>query len=185
MTIDSMESPRETAPAAGAGWGATKRVGFRFVFSFFVLCLFTRVVIAQAEMEADFNPGAALVQGLYARFWAPMIVWTGRHLLCMHRPLAYEPEGNSDGIYGHVQTFAVAVLAALATTVWTLASRKPVSYARLLDWLRVALRYGLGFRMLTYGMVKVLRVQFSFPGLDILRVPYGDFSPMTVLWTFM
>ena len=185
MPIELTNATEASDPTPDPGWGAAKRVGFRFVCSLFALCLFTRVLLTNAEADGDFNPAAAMVQGLCARFWAPVIVWTGHHVLHVQRHLAYEADGNSDGIYGHVQWFAITLLAVLAAMVWTLASRKPGSYARLLDWLRVALRYSLGFKMLGYGMVKVLFVQFSFPGLYVLRAPYGDFNPMAVLWNFM
>ena len=185
MPIELTNATQASDPTPGPGWGATKRVSFRFVFSLFALCLFTRLLLPQAETDAEFNPAAAMVQGLCARLWAPVIVWTGHPVLQMQRHLAYEAGGNADGIYGHVQWFAITMLAILAAMVWTLASRKPGSYARLLDGLRVALRYSLGFEMLVYGIFKVLLVQFSFPGLDVLRAPYGDFHPMSVLWNFM
>ena len=184
MTVFAQETPCEP-PAQSDQWRSATRVGFRFLLSLSVLCLLTRLVIAHAEGDAEFNPAAALIRDLCARFWAPVIVWTGRSVLGVQRHLAYEPGGNSDGIYGHVQWLVIAVLAAVSVVVWTLASRGPVSYQRQLDWLRVALRYGLGFKMLTYGMVKVLGVQFTFPDLNVLRVPYGEFRPMTVLWTCM
>lgn len=183
--IEPPQAVHETVPATEPGWPAAKRVGFRFVFSLFAFCLFTRLLITHAELEADFNPVAALVQRLCARFWIPIIIWTGHHVLRVQRHLAFEAGGNSDGIYGHVQWFTITLLAVLATLVWSLLSRKPHSYVRLLDWLRVALRYGLGFKMLGYGMVKILHVQFSFPALAILRAPFGDTNPMGVLWNFM
>lgn len=185
MPVEPPEAAPETVPTIDAGWGVAKRVGFRFVFSLSAFCLFTRLFVTQAEHEADFNPVAALLQTLCARFWTPIILWTGHHVLHVKRHLAFEPGGNSDGIYGHVQWFAIIMLAALATIVWSLISRKPPSYVRLLDWLRVALRYGLGFKMLGYGMIKILHVQFSFPGLAFLRAPFGDINPMGVLWNFM
>jgi hypothetical protein len=185
VAIELTNATQASDPAPDPGWGAAKRVGFRFVFSLFALCLFTRLLLAHAGMEAEFNPAAAMVQGLCARLWAPVIVWTGHHVLHVQSHLAYVANGNSDGIYGHVEWFAITMLAALAAMVWTLASRKPGSYARLLDGLRVALRYSLGIEMLWYGIFKLLLVQFSFPGLYVLRAPYGDLDPMGVLWTFM
>jgi hypothetical protein len=185
VPIELTNATQASDPTPDPGWGAGKRVAFRFVFSLFVLCLFTRVLVTNAESDAEINPAAAMVQGLCARLWAPVIVWTGHHVLRVQRHLAYEPDGNADGIYGHVQLFAITMLAVLAVMVWTLASREPASYARLFDGLRVALRYALGYKMLWYGIFKVLLVQFSFPRLNVLRAPYGDFHPMGVLWTFM
>src|SRR4029077_1389650 len=40
----------------------------------------------------------------------------------------------------------------------------------------------LGSTMLTYGMVKAVPLQMSAPGLTRLLEPFGNFSPMGVLW---
>ncbi len=39
--------------------------------------------------------------------------------------------------------------------------------------------------MLNYGMVKVIKLQFPFPGIGRLLEPYGNSSPMGLAWTFM
>jgi hypothetical protein len=39
--------------------------------------------------------------------------------------------------------------------------------------------------MLVYGFIKVFPTQFHLPGPGRLVQPYGDSSPMALLWTFM
>lgn len=39
--------------------------------------------------------------------------------------------------------------------------------------------------MVAYGMFKISPSQFPAPGLSRLVQPYGDSSPMGLLWTFM
>ncbi len=39
--------------------------------------------------------------------------------------------------------------------------------------------------MINYGAVKVIKAQFPNPTLDRLLQPFGDASPMGLLWTFM
>src|SRR5947199_1204250 len=39
--------------------------------------------------------------------------------------------------------------------------------------------------MLSFGAYKVIKSQFPAPSLDRLLEPYGDSSPMGLLWTFM
>jgi hypothetical protein len=39
--------------------------------------------------------------------------------------------------------------------------------------------------MIGYGAAKVISSQFPPPTLDRLMQPYGDSSPMGLLWTFM
>ena len=79
------------------------------------------------------------------------------------------------------------VLAALATIVWTLLDRKRQEYRTLHEWLRIYVRYALGFTMLGYGMDKVFALQFnsSLPGPGRLAEPLGNYSPFALMWTFM
>jgi hypothetical protein len=51
--------------------------------------------------------------------------------------------------------------------------------------LRVWVRYFLAAMMFLYGVVKVVPTQFSRPPLDRLLQPFGEASPMGLLWTFM
>jgi hypothetical protein len=39
--------------------------------------------------------------------------------------------------------------------------------------------------MIVYGAVKVIKLQFSYPGPDTLLHTFGESSPMHLLWTFM
>jgi hypothetical protein len=69
--------------------------------------------------------------------------------------------------------------------VWSLLDRKRANYARLYEWLRVCVRFGLGLTMIEYGGLKIVPSQFPPPSLDRLMQPFGDASPMGLLWTFM
>lgn len=57
--------------------------------------------------------------------------------------------------------------------------------ARLRDGLRIYLRYVLALTMLTYGMLKMVKVQFPTPAIEQLSRTYGDSSPQSLLWAFM
>jgi hypothetical protein len=46
-------------------------------------------------------------------------------------------------------------------------------------------RYTLAITLLSYGFSKVFPVQFPFPALSRMIEPFGNFSPMGVLWQFM
>ncbi len=52
-------------------------------------------------------------------------------------------------------------------------------------WLRLLVRYTLAFTLFGYGFAKIFPLQFPPPRLFRLIQPYGDFSPMGVLWNFM
>jgi len=170
------------------GWNFAQRVCFRFAFSYLALYLFLcRFIESDLNLLTDFGfaPGGKFVAAAFAKCWVPVVVWTGKHILRLSKSLAYSPDGNADGMYGYVQLLSFAMVAVIATIVWTLADRKRADYRQLYAGMRVALRYALAFSMLSYGMIKVIPVQFPAPSLIDLVTPHGDFSPFWLFWTFM
>jgi uncharacterized membrane protein YphA (DoxX/SURF4 family) len=77
------------------------------------------------------------------------------------------------------------VLAAGMALAWSLVDWRKTNYAHLREWLRVYVRFYLASMMISYGAVKVIKSQFPDPSLDRLIEPFGDASPMGLLWTFM
>jgi uncharacterized membrane protein YphA (DoxX/SURF4 family) len=63
--------------------------------------------------------------------------------------------------------------------------RRRRDYRRLYDWLHLYVRWVLLSAMISYGMYKVIKTQFPLPGPERLLQPYGESSPMGLLWTFM
>jgi hypothetical protein len=57
------------------------------------------------------------------------------------------------------------------------------NYLTLYKWLRFGARIVLVGQMFAYGFFKVIPTQMPFPSLTRLLTPYGNFSPMGVLWT--
>jgi hypothetical protein len=56
---------------------------------------------------------------------------------------------------------------------------------RVWVWFRLLLRFALGATMVGYGAFKVIPVQMPEPSLLRLLTPFGDLSPMGVLWAAM
>jgi len=79
----------------------------------------------------------------------------------------------------------IAVVAVVASIIWSAVNRKPRSLNRLFYWLCVIIRFYVAATMITYGLVKVIKLQFPFPSLDRLLNTYGNSSPMGLAWTFM
>jgi uncharacterized membrane protein YphA (DoxX/SURF4 family) len=77
------------------------------------------------------------------------------------------------------------VVALAATAVWSVANRRGPNYRTLHAWLRLLVRYTLACTLFAYGFAKVVPLQFQAPRLAKLIEPYGEFSPMGVLWNFM
>lgn len=93
--------------------------------------------------------------------------------------------GSGDTTY-HWFEFGVRVVIAVITGgISTVAFRgKPVP-GRIWDGTTVLVRYGLAAAMLLYGWTKVFLQQFPPVEADRLIQPFGDASPMGLLWTFM
>ncbi len=85
----------------------------------------------------------------------------------------------------YLQVLCYVVIALAATALWTLLDRRRPNHERLHQWLRAYVRLSLGVIMMTYGAAKVIKAQFPYPSLDRLIQPFGDASPMGLLWTFM
>lgn len=80
--------------------------------------------------------------------------------------------------------FSLAVAFA-GTVIWSIVDRKRENYKRLAWFLRVCCRYYLATLLMGYGFAKILPVQFGFPNLEHLVVPFGEISPMGLVWKMM
>jgi hypothetical protein len=176
--LDAAPAPGRTEPAAVPRWGPAKRLAFRFVFSYLGLYLFPTFLSLLGYIPS----GGALVSG-YMGLWKAIVPWVGKRLF--HVDITVFPNGSGDTTYNYVEVVCYAAVAALAALVWTLLDRRRPDYARLHEWLRVYVRFGLGMTMIEYGASKVIPTQFSSPSLGRLMQPFGNASPMGLLWTFM
>ena len=107
-------------------------------------------------------------------------MWTGHNLLHVKPILA--PTGSGDTLYDWTQLVTMLGLAAVATVLWSLVARDTPQHERLHKWFRLFLRVALGTTMLSYGFAKVFPLQMPTIFLSRLLEPYGNFSPMGVIW---
>lgn len=169
--------PSAPPPAASAR-GAARRLGFRFVFSYLALFIF--------PFPLSLIPGTAWLGAAYERFWQAMVSAVGHRVLHLRGALSLGPDGGSGDDTAHfVQLLCMVALAAVAALAWTLVDRRGGDDRRLHEALRICVRYELGSVLLHYGMIKVFKTQFLFPGLLRLEEPFGAMSPQGLLWTFM
>ncbi len=173
VTAPSPTWPDSEAPA----WSSGRKVAFRFICSYFVLYNFPFPLDAIPFLES------AVVA--YSGLWHAVVPWVGQHLLHLPAPIAIFENGSGDTTYNYVQVLCFVVFAIVATVIWSLLDRNRRDYVRAHDWLRVYLRYSLGMTMIAYGAMKVIKSQFPNPGIYELLEPYGNASPMGLLWTFM
>jgi uncharacterized membrane protein YphA (DoxX/SURF4 family) len=167
---------RETGePRPGPVWSPVKRLFFRFAFSYLILYSF--------PFPLYYIPYAAMVAYGYGMLWNKLVPWVGQQVFGV--AITVQPNGSGDTTYNYVQVFCYFVIAAAVTLVWSLLDRRRLNYARLYEWLRVYVRFVLAAAMIGYGTAKVFPSQFPAPSFDRLMQPYGDSSPMGLLWTFM
>jgi hypothetical protein len=158
-----------------ASWSAGTRFLFRFAFAYLVLyCL---------PFPFHYLPYVSAVAEPYEAFWNALVPWVGKALFGLD--INVVPNGSGDTTYNYVQLFCFFALALIAAVVWTALDRKRPNYERLYEGLRVYVRFTLAVAMISYGAIKIVKSQFPDPSIDRLLQPFGDSSPMGLLWTFM
>jgi len=168
-------------------WSLALRIAFRFWMVYLGLyCLASEIFPGLFTVAG--GPTTALPDP--ATLWPlrPVISWTAAHIFHVNAPLSVFFEGNSgtsDDMFGWVMTFCLLVIATAATVVWSLLDRSRENYAKLHKWFGLFVRFALAAHMISYGMVKVIPVQMSYPSLIRLLQPFGTLSPMGVLWASM
>ena len=170
-------APLESTGDAPAAWSPRRRVGFRFVFAYLVLY--------NLPFPLGTNLATSQLAGWYTEIWNWVIPWFGAQVLLLAKPITIFPSGSGDKTYDYVQLFLFVLLAAVITIVWSLLDKKRLAYPELAGALRIYIRYSLAFSLLGYGAFKVIKTQFPDASLARLVEPFGEFSPMGVVWAWM
>lgn len=161
-----------------AAWSPAKRFGFRVLAVYFLLYT---IPFPLDRIPWLGQYAASAVDWL----WRATAPWVGAHVLGLEGEMFLGPTGSGDTTFDYVRLLMMVVLTVVLTGVWTLLDRRRPRYATAARWLVVGCRYYLGVVMLNYGIAKVIPTQFSLPTLTRLLTPYGDSSPMGIVWTFM
>ena len=166
---DGLHTPRESLAS---------RIVFRFCFVYFGLyCVLTQILgslvaLPDVDLQSlDTFPPARNI-----------IFWAGAHVFGLSTPLVYNGSGSGDKTFDWVEMFCLLVFSLFATVIWSLAGRKREGYATLRKWFRLFLRICLAGQMFAYGIAKAIPMQMPFPRLITLLEPFGNMSPMGVLW---
>jgi len=168
-----VEPARSEEPAR---WSLARKVLFRFAFAYLVLY--------NLPFPLNFIPGIDVpVQSAYGKIWEFAVPQVADDVFGADASVL--PNGSGDTTFNYVQVFCFFVLALAAAGIWSFLDRKRAHYARLSAGLRIYVRFALAAWMIGYGAAKVIPTQFVLPSLDRLVQPFGDASPMGILWTFM
>jgi uncharacterized membrane protein YphA (DoxX/SURF4 family) len=175
IQIEPEAHPQEIS--ARPSWHLTKRIAFRFAFSYLVLY--------NLPFPVEQLPFADSLMQQYNNLWQAIVPWVGKHLLHLSYDITVFQNGSGDTTYNYVQVLCMLALAAAATVTWSVLDRRRFSYQQLDQWLRLYVRFSLASAMIAYGVVKIIPLQMPAPFLTRLIEPYGDSSPMGLLWTFI
>jgi hypothetical protein len=161
-----------------ARWSLGRRVAFRFGVIAGALWIFPFPIDVIPKLDGVAQALSAPMDGA--------VDWFAQHVLGLAELApASAFTGSGDRTRDYVQVLLIALLALVGTLVWSTLDRRRPAYPRLAAGAHVVLRYVVGFAMLSYGISKILRSQFSdiLPGTLDQRI--GDISPMRLVWTFM
>jgi uncharacterized membrane protein YphA (DoxX/SURF4 family) len=122
---------------------------------------------------------------LISPLWDAMVVWVGKHVLAISGPIPTADNGSGDRLGNWIFLLCIAVISLVAALVWAIADRRRPRDAQLRELLRITVRYTLAFVILGYGVDKLFLGQFPPPNVNRLIQPYGESSPMGLMWTFM
>src|ERR1043165_7168728 len=158
-------------------WRGPTLIAFRFMFFYFLLYNIGTFI--------DLFPFTDYIAEKYEAFWQKIIPWVAGHILHLASPITIFSNGSGDTTYDYVKVLTQLVIAVVATLLWSVLDSRRREYRTLHQWFMLLLRIALGIIMISYGAVKVIKSQFPDLSLGRILQPYGDSSPMGLLWTFM
>jgi hypothetical protein len=160
-------------------WSAAVRVGFGWCFLYFTLYTLTTQVFSGLWPTFQISiPDAGAAPPVRA-----VVFWVSAKVFGADTSkMVYSGSGSGDKTYDWVLAFCALLSAVAGTVVWSVLDRRRGYYARLHKWFYLGLRFAVGSQLLLYGMIKMVPLQMPFPSLSRLVEPYGNFSPMGVLW---
>ncbi|MCU0239836.1 MAG: hypothetical protein MUC29_10365 [Pyrinomonadaceae bacterium] len=156
-------------------WGNLRLILFRFLFVYLVLYNFPSPISFFYSRKGIF--------AYYNDLWQTLVIWVGKTFFNLE--IKYQFNGSGDTTHDYILLLCFFVISITITVCWTLIDKKRKNYARLNQFLQAYLRYVVGLTLVYYGTRKIIKSQFPTPWLERLLEPYGDSSPMALLWTFM
>jgi hypothetical protein len=164
-------------PLNEQSWSTVQKIAFRF--SFLAIGLFILIENNGAYPLYD------LIMAYPGELLHVFIPWVGKHILHLSYDITVFTNGSGDTTYDYVILFTILCVSVTGTLIWSLLDRNRKNYSTLYYWLTVAVRFYVGLMLFNYGMYKVIKMQFPFPGVGRLLQPYGNSSPMGLAWTFL
>ena len=166
-----------TVAAEPQNWTVAQKIAFRFFFVFFILYIFftPNGIIPNTDSIIEF----------YLHPMLTFIPWIAKHLFDLNITVDSYENDSGDRAFDYLVLLFIFAVSLIAAVVWSLASKNTRNYNKLLYWLCTIVRYYAGITMLSYGGVKVIKLQFAGPTPMRLLEPVGELSPFILAWTYM
>jgi uncharacterized membrane protein YphA (DoxX/SURF4 family) len=166
----------ENQDQAAANWSRFQLLAFRFAFVYFILYYL--------PFPFGALPYTGSVGQKYESILHNLVPWVGKHVLHLSHEIMTSTNCSGDTTYEYVRVLCFLGFAFAATVLWSFLDPSHSDYQRMHQWLRSYVRLSVGAAILMYGAAKIFRMHFPQPNLYKLLEPLGDYSPMSLLWTF-
>jgi hypothetical protein len=167
----------ENQDKAPVRWSQAQLLAFRFAFAYLILYYL--------PFPFGAFPYTGRVAQKYESLWHTLVPWVGRHVLHLSDEISTATNCSGDTTYEYGRVLCFLALALIASLLWSSVDRSSSSYQRMHEWLRWYVRFSVGAAMLMYAAAKIFLQHFPPPNLYKLIEPLGDYSQMSLLWTFM
>ena len=154
-------------------WHPATRVAFRFCCVYFSLYILTTQMLPGLTLILpDFGSRTPMKQ---------LTVWVGTHILGF-TTISTQISGSGDRAFNWSHAFTLLLIATASTAVWSFVARGRPNHERAFAWFRLFLRLAVATTFFSYGFAKAFPTQMPILALQRLVEPFGNFSPMGVLW---
>ncbi|MFE3192312.1 DoxX family protein [Nocardia sp. NPDC059240] len=174
-----VQATEETDETSEQRWNPLLRMVFRYGFVVLGVGM-AGVLVFHALLRSLGVPTQTVLDVAEWTSLHPLTDWIGEHVFGTR--VSWAATGSGDTAANWVSAFTWLLIAVPITAVWSVLDRARPNYARLYGWFRLILRFALVGALLLYGMTKLLPSQMAF-SLERLVEPFGDMSPMAVLWS--
>jgi hypothetical protein len=178
QSVESAVAVEQESSLPREQWGLALRIAFRFCVAYFTLFGLSNQILGGLFVIPKVNiPELSALWPL-----RHITFWTAAHIFRIKRDLVYTGSGSGDKTFDWILAICLLVIASVITLVWSILDRHRPNYVTFHKWFRLAMRFMLASEMFLYGLDKAIPLQMPFPFLTRLLEPYGNFSPMAVLW---
>ena len=181
--------PRSREPAPKASDVETAGVVRRFLERFALIAFALYHVPLFLNNYPSLGGGGFNDTGLAVRWghvFTPAGVWVAHHIFHIAGAMPNGYRGDNGDVAEEFGRLLLAVVIGLvAAASWTIADRRRPRASWVPESLRVLLRYSIALGLASYGIAKLLPMQFPPLSGPVLAARVGELSPMALLWTFM